>query len=286
MKKKKSLDSIKHISMAVFDLDGTLLNTKDHFSEETLNTLIKIKNKGVKIVVASGRIYPMLKAYIDKIGIVDYVISANGASIDQVDINKQIDYTHVNPSDALKIVEFSRNNKIECLILKREVTYHPIPSDRLNKFLSYNKIAESYGYQQMKLTPYNQSFDAYDFIEKILINEESEEKKQLLESYIKINTNLKYTRSGKLLLDISSQEVSKANALKKVSKITGIPLSEIIAFGDYDNDVEMLALAGFGVAPKNASPKAIEASDYVTASNDEDGVAKVLNILIEKGIIE
>lgn len=278
-----ALSKINKIKMAVFDLDGTLLNHQGDISEVNIKALLEAKKKGIKIVIASGRIYPMLKSYVARIGVVDYVISANGASIDRISDHVRINHIYVDQDEARKVVDFCFKNNMECLILKREMSYYPDRSERLEKFLNYNHISQTLGYEAMGLTHYNEKFDEYHQIEKLLINEKNEMNMQMLMQFIKSNTNLKYTKSGKLLLDISSVGVSKEEALKIVCKDTQISLDQVIAFGDYDNDIGMMSEAGFSVAPKNASEKALESADYITLSNDDDGVAYVINKLIEMG---
>lgn len=283
MNKTKELVNVNTIKMAVFDLDGTLLNSKGDLSEENIQALIKAKQKGLKIVIASGRIYPMLQSYIKRIGIVDYVISANGASIDKMNDHIRIHEIYIDQYEAEKVVDFCKLNDIECLILKREATYYPDRSERLEKFLNYNNISQALGYEAMELAHYNDKFDEYHHIEKLLINEKNDINMQKLMQFIESNTNLKYTKSGKLLLDISSQGVSKEEALKKVCDFCDISLDEVIVFGDYDNDIGMMEASGFSVALKNASEKALNAADYITLSNDDDGVSYVLNKLMEMG---
>lgn len=285
MNKTKKLNHIGNIKMAVFDLDGTLLNTKGDLSEDNIQALIKAQHKGLKIVIASGRIYPMLQSYIKRIGVVDYVISANGASIDNMDDQKRVHEIYIDQGEAKKVVDFCKLNDIECLILKREVSYYPDRSERLEKFLNYNNISQALGYEAMELAHYNEKFDEYHHVEKLLINEKNEINVQKLVQFIESNTVLKYTRSGKLLVDVSSQGVSKEEALKKVCKLCDISLDEVIAFGDYDNDIGMMEASGFSVAPNNASEKALKAADFITLSNDDDGVAYVLNKLMEMGKI-
>jgi Cof subfamily protein (haloacid dehalogenase superfamily) len=283
MNKTKELANIGSIKMAVFDLDGTLLNSKGDLSNEHIQALIKAKHKGLKIVIASGRIYPMLQSYIKRIGVVDYVISANGASIDQIDEDIRVQKIYIDQDEARKVVDFCKKNDIECLILKREASFYPDRSERLEKFLNYNHISQALGYEPMELKHYNEKFDDYDQIEKLLINEKNEINMQKLAQFIESNTNLKYTKSGKLLLDVSSQGVSKEEALKKVCEFCQISLDEVITFGDYDNDIGMMRASGFSVALNNASTKALEAADYITLSNDDHGVSYVLNKLMEMG---
>ena len=85
-----------------------------------------------------------------------------------------------------------------------------------------------------------------------------------------------YSNSGETLFDIGPAEADKSKGVNELSELFGIPLSEIAAFGDDFNDIEMLKECGIGVAVANACAEAKSAADYVCASNDEDGVARWL----------
>jgi HAD superfamily hydrolase (TIGR01484 family) len=88
------------------------------------------------------------------------------------------------------------------------------------------------------------------------------------------------TFSGAQLVEISGAGVTKAFALAGLCQELGIDARDVVTFGDMPNDVPMLEWAGHGVAVANAHPDAIAAADEVTASNDEDGVARVLERLV------
>jgi Cof subfamily protein (haloacid dehalogenase superfamily) len=274
---------LKNIKTIVFDLDGTLLNKKTDITNKTIDSIHKLSLKGYHFIVASGRIYPMLESYVKRIGKIDYVISANGASIDDVLENKRLKKIYVDSNEAKQIYEFCQENKIECLILKRDVSYFPKDSYRLNKFLSYNEISIQNGYEPMKLEFYPDDFNAFNEVEKILIHEKNQESVDKLIHFIDSHTDLKYTKSDQFLLDISSQGVSKEEALKYLCEEKKIDLDQVLIFGDYDNDVGMMDIAGYAIAPKNASNKALSSADEITLSNDEDGVAFILDKLIEMG---
>jgi Cof subfamily protein (haloacid dehalogenase superfamily) len=85
--------------------------------------------------------------------------------------------------------------------------------------------------------------------------------------------------SGEWVVEISAAGVNKATALAEVCEEHGVDARDVVAFGDHQNDVPMLSWAGLGIAVANAHPDAVEAADELTASNDEDGVAQVLERL-------
>ena len=90
------------------------------------------------------------------------------------------------------------------------------------------------------------------------------------------------TSSTSYNLEIGGENTSKANALSQLSSISGIPLERVMSFGDSPNDMAMIMESGFGVAVDNALPEVKEVSDYVTASNEDEGVAKAIRLLLFK----
>jgi hydroxymethylpyrimidine pyrophosphatase-like HAD family hydrolase len=81
-------------------------------------------------------------------------------------------------------------------------------------------------------------------------------------------------------MEISASGVSKAVALSRLADELGVPADEVVAFGDMPNDVPMLGWAGHAVAVANAHPDVLAAADEITASNDDDGVAQVIERLL------
>jgi hydroxymethylpyrimidine pyrophosphatase-like HAD family hydrolase len=93
---------------------------------------------------------------------------------------------------------------------------------------------------------------------------------------------LSHSNSADSLLEIAAAGVSKASALTRVCAERGIASEEVVAFGDMPNDLPMLRWAGHAVAVANAHPELLAAADEVTSSNDEAGVARVLERLFRE----
>ncbi len=282
----KAFEKIKKINMVVFDLDGTLLTSNQVLSKYSVLGIQELHKRGIKIVIASGRIYTMLETFINQLGCVDFVISTNGASIDDIKKGLPLKRLHIDEEDAKKLIFYCQNEKIECNILKREACYFPRDSKRIDRFLNYNIHAVSHEDQPIKIAFYDHDFNQYAKIEKLLINENNPVKAQQVMHFMDTHTKLRYTKSGKELIDVSDQKASKDQALKSLSEMLEIPLDTIVVFGDYDNDVEMMKIAGFSIAPQQASLKALKTANFITLSNDDEGIAYAIKILLEMGIIK
>jgi 5-amino-6-(5-phospho-D-ribitylamino)uracil phosphatase len=263
----------KHVQLVVFDLDGSLLNSKHEISEYSLLAIRELQKKHIKIAIASGRIFTMLEGYIHTLGHQGFVISSNGGAIDDYSTKQSIKQVYLDPRDSELLVTFCHEQQIECNILKRSICYFPIKSARIARFESYNLIATEKGLSPIVSKRYVKTIDDYALIEKILIYENNPMKIRKIKKFIDHHTTLAYTSSGDGLMDVSSKEVSKGFAVEVIAKHLGIPLEHVCVFGDYDNDVSMFKISGIAIALGNASPAAKKHADFITLSNDDEGIA-------------
>jgi hydroxymethylpyrimidine pyrophosphatase-like HAD family hydrolase len=122
-------------------------------------------------------------------------------------------------------------------------------------------------------------FDVTEPVAKIVFGDMKEDAitktKEVLDSHEKAE-KFDYIRSEKTLYEILPKGVSKASVLPKLSEFLGVKPSHIIAVGDYNNDVAMIREAGVGIAVANATTEAKAAADYITVSNEDDAIAKII----------
>jgi len=270
----------KHIKLVVFDLDGTLLTSESKISNQSREAIKALRNKGVKIAIASGRIFSMLKYIYEDLDLDDFVISSNGACIEDLSINQPIQELFADPDDSKKVVEFCVKHHIECNILKREASYFQPYSKRISKFNLYNEHAREANSEEIKIVYYDDGIDNYENIGKLLIFEMNQEKTDLVKKFVEENTKLMYLSSGIGYLDVCSVGVSKGNAVKKIAEYMKIGLDQVCAFGDYDNDISMLDVAGIAVVTANGSENTLKHADFITKSNDDEGIAYAVNELL------
>lgn len=118
---------------------------------------------------------------------------------------------------------------------------------------------------------------------KIAIYHNESSEKYIYPKVAHLEGELKVKVSGENWVDISSPDAHKGHALKKVQELNGISPEETMVFGDYNNDLEMMALAKFSFAMENAHPNVKEAANYHTDSNDDFGVEKILQLMLAQG---
>jgi len=267
------------------DMDGTLLTSKRKISQATKDVLKSAHNMGVHIVITTGRIYCNASYYSELIGVTSPVIAANGAIIKEKDKEEPI-YKCVIPEEFnLKILElcnkyklcpnfqtskdiFGGNTLISFLlyyiVYKTKSKRHKVRIHGINSREKWNKIFSNYKQEIIKCEIYHR--------DRAKISKIKEDLQSLNE--------LQVVSVGPYGLDITSKNVSKGTAIKVLADYYKIKREEIIAIGDNDNDIEMIKYAGLGVAMGNSKTSIKNIADYVTATNDEEGVAQVVNRFI------
>lgn len=251
------------------DLDGTLLNSKKEISEENKNILKKLSENGVEILIVTGRPYPITKKIAESLEIPLTVICYNGARVMNLKTDEIIFEKVLEEKQVLKIIEFCRKNKKDLNLFQNDVWYVE----------DLESIGTKYYKKNSRLEPTLKSFDTFDsfkMIKSIIIDENNvleEVEKELREI---LGNSVYFTYSQDKYLEILNKDVNKGLTLKNVLEEKGIGMSECIAFGDAHNDLEMLELAGVGVAMGNAHEILKSRVQHITDTNDNDGVGKFL----------
>lgn len=255
------------------DLDGTLLS-EDHItvSERTKKALLEAHEKGIKIAVATGRTLSVIYNVIDQIPFADYVIYSNGAAVCDLKTAKTV-YENYMPADVAADLfsylssypvyfEFYQNGKQH--ILKGCEKYFKgmdLPQEFLDLYarstIAHDDIMPfaEMGVEKVNLFYFEKAY--YDEIRNHLFS----------------NNRIDCTSPVAGDIEMTYKGVDKAYALEGVCAQLGIDRSEVMAFGDADNDLKMLEFAGYGTAMGNAADICKEKAKYITLSNACDGVA-------------
>lgn len=266
------------IRMIALDLDGTTLNSSGHVSEHTREVLEKAIRNGVQVVVSTGRCYTSIPAEVLSIEGLNYTISSNGAIItdlreDQVFYSNCVEHAAVRK--AIQLVD-EYGLTLEAFWGGRAYIDRTIYDFIRNGGIS-NRNPE---YVLSTRTPIEHIYKAMEEninrIENINICFPSTDRlEELKDIFIEI-PDATITSSFRYNLEVGGPSTSKRNALETLIDRLGISREELMCCGDAPNDIEMIKFAGIGVAMGNAWGDTKEYADYVTATNDEDGVAKAV----------
>lgn len=264
--------------LLVLDVDGTLLNDEREISKRTLAALLKVQQMGVRIVLASGRptygLMPLAKTLeLGNYG--GFVLSYNGCQIIKAQNGEILFERHINPEMLPYLEKKARKNGFAIF------TYHDdtlITDSPDNEYIKNEALLNN-----LKIIREDEFSTAIDFApckcmlvsdkEKALIGLEQHWEKRLAGT-------LDAFRSEPYFLEVVPCGVNKANTLGALLEHLGVTREEVIAVGDGVCDVTMLQLAGMGVAMGHSQDSVKVCADYVTASNEEDGVALAVEKLI------
>jgi Cof subfamily protein (haloacid dehalogenase superfamily) len=264
--------------LLVLDVDGTLLNDEREISKRTLAALLKVQQMGVRIVLASGRptygLMPLAKTLeLGNYG--GFVLSYNGCQIIKAQNGEILFERRINPEMLPYLEKKARKNGFAIF------TYHDdtlITDSPDNEYIKNEALLNN-----LKIIREDEFSTAIDFApckcmlvsdkEKALIGLEQHWEKRLAGT-------LDAFRSEPYFLELVPCGVNKANTLGALLEHLGVTREEVIAVGDGVCDVTMLQLAGMGVAMGHSQDSVKVCADYVTASNEEDGVALAVEKLI------
>ena len=269
---------------AVFvDIDDTLTNGQKEITKETKAAINNCIKKNIKIILASGRSREEAIALGKEIGASPYIISSNGASCYDAEKNKEIYNESLSKKTVLKLLKYVNENEYKMKLNYKDkvvlnIAFYPDEKDKELPISELEKIIEIEDIVQCVVS--NRDLKKMQDFKKYLeenLEEYFKEVKIVNESKKLKNPNLKPSRN--YYCDITSKKVSKGNAVKKICDYFGIKTDEIITIGDGENDISMFEITPNSIAMGNAVLIAKKVAKYETTSNDENGVAKVLNRL-------
>ena len=262
----------------VSDLDLTLLQHGDALSEKTKSVLEKLQQKGVLFIPASGRPLCSYPEDVLRIKSLRYIITSNGAMIYDL-LEKQPLWCSKLPEEtAQKICDVLRSSPVayECFIDGKAYasrTYWENPSAFAGKEMIagyVERTREPVEDMEAFLTAHRRNLDGID----VVVKEEDKPyiRKRIQESF----DNVYITSSARHLIEISNMKSGKHQAVHRLMRQLGISMESVVAFGDGENDCELIRAAGLGIAVGNAVPDCKDAADWITETHHEDGVAQAL----------
>lgn len=245
------------IKAAFFDIDGTLFSHTIHaIPESTKRTVKLLREKGIKVFIATGRSLKETKRVPLGDMKFDGYVTLNGQIC--LDAEEKILFeAPIKGEDGAYLLDAFVNKKFPLAIVEKERIYINYIDD------SVIRAQKSVNIPLLPIKEY-QGAPIYQFIGYMNWEETGKIAPKI--------PNCKITRWYDEGIDIISKDGGKANGIQKVLEFYGMTKEEIIAFGDSDNDMDMLEFAGIGVAMGNAEESVKAVADYVTTDIDEDGI--------------
>lgn len=254
------------------DSDGTLRHDDGTITEETKDKIAEIKNQGDLVVICTGRPRYHAVRVASIANASNYVISSNGSEIYDTENNELIYSKYIDKDTFTNLYKDSIEHDIRMLCALENTEY-------ATKYIVDNC--------QRLLTDENVEELANKDIRQILIIDKNKEKVDNFKKLVKEKYNVKILEYQDIPEDetwfsLIHKDASKGNAIIALSKYLGIPLQNTIAIGNDNNDISMMDQSGLGIAVENATEKLKEAAELIIPSNNEDGVAELLDVFIKK----
>lgn len=277
------------IKAIVLDIDGTLLNDDKKLMKKTKEALIKAQEKGIKVILASGRPTPGMLKYVDELQMNQYdgmIVSYNGAHVLDVCSQKELFSQPLSIENSKKILEHLKSFDVKPMIAKDEYMYVNNVFDGMLDLGATDGLFNIIEYESrggnFQLCEKEDLAAFVDFpLHKILVAAQPE---YLEEHWEEILAPFKQSVSGMfsapMYFEFTDQGIDKANALEQTLKPLGIHREHIVSFGDGHNDLSLINYAGLGIAMGNAVDELKDVADKITTSNNEDGIATALAELL------
>ncbi len=269
--------NLKNFRLLVFDIDGTLVGPSHILDSYTRDVILRIRDLGIQVTLATGKNLPATKQIADDLQIELPLVLSNGSIIETR--HGKIHQKSVLPLSITKrvveICEAENSNLVfyidnEIIIKEMNEDIYPIYSQVTNGIVEIGKWQRL----ESRFTKVNKCLVIEQHHPQNLIKLESRFKKELGDQSDIIFTSTK-------LLEVLPKGVSKVTGIQRLIDSLGIKMSEVMAFGDYDNDIEMLNAAGLGIVVENGSAAAKASADLVIGACDQNGPAKFLDNLMK-----
>lgn len=274
------------IKLIATDMDGTFLDDEKRIPEENLRALRECAARGIEIVPATGRTLMGLPEELKRLPGVRYAILTNGAMVADLKENRLIDTCRIPVETAVRIMETARFSDDDVMYdayidavaytIKEfyENTERYVPTAGLAELVRKTRrvVWDNIAYVK----------DQKKAVDKINMYFIDMEAKKRMREALKEIPGILVSSSIPNNLEINAEGADKGGALLRLAEFLGIGQEETMAFGDGENDLSMVKMAGIGVAMANGEEDVKAAADYVTISNNEAGVAAAIRRFVLK----
>lgn len=278
---------MKDIKLVALDLDGTLFDSSSHISERNLTAIRSITDKGIHVVISTGRPFEGIPFDQIKGTGINYAITANGSGIYEISTGKCLYENAMDEELVTPILNFLLTRDIhmdafiggkgytpvQCVETAQKLT---VPSSIKNYIITtrtrLDNILQFIHENQLKVQKMTLNF--YPAADGTLIDRETVRK------FLVSNPSITTVCGGYNNLEFTRADANKGVGLRKLAEILGVNPDATMAIGDTENDLAIIEAAGIGVAMGNATDAVKARADYVTTTNTKDGVAAAIEHFI------
>ncbi|MBR2567061.1 MAG: HAD family phosphatase [Paenibacillus sp.] len=277
------------------DLDGTLLNRDSQISQENADAIHKAQKAGMKVTIATGRVYSDVVEISRQGGIKTPIIGSNGATIHDEN-GERLFHQPLSRETAASVMQWLEDEQIyyeastqmgiyaqisshEAMLAELERVLGSEPDEDIARMI--HSIKKHYNKKDYHRVTSHHEIPAEACIYNIMAFSMNPEKLQLGRETFSSRTDVAMVVSFEHNFEMQHPDVSKGNALTILAEHLNIPMKDTVAIGDNFNDVSMLKMAGLGIAMGNAEPEILAMAQSITRTNVEHGVAHAIHKLLE-----
>ncbi len=270
------MSSSKDIKLLAFDLDGTLVTDDKRLTERTRRALQAASDSGIETVIATGRPITAVPEEIKGQPCFRYAVSTDGARIEDLQSGKILHQAFIPQRLVRPIYEIFDHYDVVKEIYIDGTGY--ISEPQLENLRDYvpNQAVHDYILRTRRVVPDIRALMDQDIEKAHALFKTEEDRRDAIRRFEETGEGLSLSDAFPINLEVSAPGVDKGAALKILGEMLGITTAQMMAFGDSTNDAAMFAAVGTSVCMANGNPKMKEQADIIAPSNEEDGVAQVI----------
>ncbi len=262
------------------DLDGTLFTSNHRLCKRTVEVLRRCEEKGAHIAIVTGRAPFEAQYYAGKISSKAYFLGANGAFVGSPHQLEPLSEVCFSLDQRQALYDLSRAYKVQPALSTRDGIHvvgmlkywfykrHSEKEDNTNRKRHIHYLSANRGFK-----PFLEHSEA---LHKCVFFITNDKKRRSFEQALRMHPEFETAVTSRYVIEVTPKGVNKAYGVERLVEHLGIGAADVIAFGDSENDLEMLKYVGMGVAMGNGTEHLKAHADMVTLSNDEAGIAITL----------
>ena len=264
--------------LVALDLDGTLLDSSLQIRRQTIDALQRIRQQGVQVMIVTGRHHTAAHAYWHQLELELPAICCNGTYIYDYHKRRPLAGNPLTRQEAGDLLAIFREHPVHAMVYVADAMTCEIDSPHLDGLRRWSaSLPEAVRPRLELIDSFDRLINETETIWKFLAACEDSSALEAFEQAVGARREFACVRSAGNRVDIARGGNSKGQRLAEYIAQLGILPEEVIAFGDQNNDKEMLELAGLGVAMGNSRKEIRDCADWITGTNDSDGIADVLH---------
>lgn len=263
--------------LVALDLDGTLLDSQLQIRRETIDALARVRAKGVQVMIVTGRHHGAAYPYWRQLGLELPAICCNGTYMYDFRAGRPLASNPFSRQEACRLLRLIRDRGIYTMIYADDFMAYERESYHVNKLLDWSAtLPQDVRPRIDRIDSFERMLDECETVWKFATAGDDLTSMSAFAADLETTLGLSGEWSAHNRLDIAHAGNSKGRRLNAWIAEQGIARDEVIAFGDQQNDIEMLRMAGLGVAMENSRAEVRACADWVTGSNDSDAIADTL----------